>query len=300
MLSADTTVDDRPIVVGVDGSDSARDAAQWAADLAAIWGVPLHLLNAVLGTAAAPASSLLAELRDAAVRAGAHTVVAETVHGEIVDVIAERARDARMLVLGSSGEGAWSGMVAGAVATTLLNRTACPIAVIRGTAPQVPPPRGGPVVVGVDGSSAGAAALALAADLAAALGSRLVAVHAWTDIVVESDGSGRRSHEDEPVLAARAATLLDAELAQIALTHPGLPVERSVVADTPLRALLAAADGARLLVVGHRGNVTGPGRRIGSTSLALVEFVPCPVVVTGHEAGVVPTPRTAQVAGATS
>ena len=138
------------------------------------------------------------------------------------------------------------------------------------------------------------------ADLAAALGSRLVAVHAWTDIVVESDGSGRRSHEDEPVLAARAATLLDAELAEIALAHPGLPVERSVVADTPLRALLAAADGARLLVVGHRGNVTGPGRRIGSTSLALVEFVPCPVVVTGHEAGVVPTPRTAQVAGATS
>ena len=142
---------------------------------------------------------------------------------------------------------------------TLLNRTACPIAVVRGTAPQVPPPRGGPVVVGVDGSSAGAAALALAADLAAALGSRLVAVHAWNDIVVESDGSGRRSHEDEPVLAARAATLLDAELAEIALAHPGLrahpglPVERSVVADTPLRALLAAADGARLLVVGHRG-----------------------------------------------
>ncbi len=120
----------------------------------------------------------------------------------------------------------------------------------------------------------GAAALALAADLAARLGSRLVAVHAWNDIVVESDGSGRRSHEDEPVLAARAATLLDAELAEIALAHPGLPVERSVVAGTPFRALLAAADGARLLVVGHRGNVTGPGRRIGSTSLALVEFVP--------------------------
>jgi nucleotide-binding universal stress UspA family protein len=234
MDSADTTVDDRPIVVGVDGSDSARDAAEWAADLAAIWDAPLHLLTAVLGTAAEPASGLLAELRDAAVRAGARTVVAETVQGEIVDVIAERARDARMLVLGSYGEGAWSGMLAEAVAVTLLNRATCPIVVVRGTAPQIPPPRGGPVVVGVDGSPAGASALALAADLAASLGSRLVAVHAWTDIVVASDGSGRRSHGDQPVLAARAATLLDAELAEIALTHPGLPVERSVVADTPL------------------------------------------------------------------
>jgi hypothetical protein len=54
-------------------------------------------------------------------------------------------------------------------------------------------------------------------------------------------------------------------------------------------------------VVGHRGAVAGPGRRLGSTSLALVEFVPCPVVMTGHEARVVvPTPRPAQVTGATS
>jgi hypothetical protein len=42
---ADRTVDDRPIVVGVDGSASARDAATWAADLAAICATPLHLLT---------------------------------------------------------------------------------------------------------------------------------------------------------------------------------------------------------------------------------------------------------------
>lgn len=300
MDSADTTVDDRPIVVGVDGSDSARDAAEWAADLAAIGNAPLQLLAVGHRTAAEPAAVWLAELRDAAVRAGVRTVVAEMAHGEVVDVIAERARDARMLVLGSYGEGAWSGMLAGAVALTLLNRVDCPIAVVRGTAPRIPPPRGGPVVVGVDGSSAGLAALALAADLAASLGSRLVAVHAWTDIVLDSDGSARRSHEDEAVLAARASTLLDTELAAITLAHPGLPVERSIVADTPLRALLAAADGARLLVVGHRGDIAGPGRRLGSTSLALVEFVPCPVVVTGHQTGIVPTPHVAQVTGATS
>lgn len=291
--NADTTVDDRPIVVGVDGSDSARDAATWAADLAAIRGAPLHLLTVGL------AHGWLTELRDAAERAGTRPVAAETAVGNVVDVIAHRARGARMLVLGSYGEGAWSGMLAGAVALTLVDRVACPVAVVRGSAPQIPPPRGGPVVVGVDGSPAGRAAIALAADLAVSLGSRLVAVHAWTDIAFGGDGAARRRPEDQHVLAARASALLDTELAEIILAHPDLPVERAVVADTPLRALLAAADGARLLVVGHRGG-GGPGRRLGSTSLALIEFVPCPVVVAGHEVEVLPTPRTAQVTGATS
>jgi nucleotide-binding universal stress UspA family protein len=297
MDSADAPVGNRPIVVGVDGSDSARDAAEWAADLAAIWSAPLHLLMVAPDTAAEPASDRLSELRAAAAAAGARPVIVEMAQGEVVDVIADRAHEARMLVLGSYGEGAWSGMLAGAVALTLINRVSCPIAVVRGTARRIPPPRGGPVVVGVDGSSAGRAALTLAADLAVSLGSRLVAVHAWSDVVFGSDGSAMRSHEADSVLATRASTLLDAELAEIALTHPGLPVQRSVVADTPLRGLLAAADGARLLVVGHRGVDGGPGRRLGSTSLALVEFVPCPVVLTGHEARQEHAPPAAAVSG---
>lgn len=292
--SADRTVDDRPIVVGVDGSDSARDAASWAADLAAIWGAPLRLLTV------GPAPGRLAELLDAAARAGARDVAADSAEGDVVDIIADRARTARMLVLGSYGEGAWSGMLAGAVALTLVARVGCPVAIVRGTAPQIPPPRGGPVVVGVDGSPAGRAALALAADLAASLGSRLVAVHAWTDIAFGGDGAARRRHDDERVLAAHAAALLDTELAAITLTHPDLPVDRSVVADTPLRALLAVARGARLLVVGHRGVVAGPANRLGSTSLALVEFVPCPVVVTGPEAEARPEPPVIFAGQATS
>jgi nucleotide-binding universal stress UspA family protein len=295
--SAATTVDDRPIVVGVDGSESARDAAAWAADLAAIWGSPLHLLTVGPG----PGAGRLTGLREAAERDGAHPVVVETAAaGGLMDVLADRARGARMLVLGSYGDGAWSGMIAGEVALTMLDRVGCPVAVVRGTTRQVPPPRGGPVVVGVDGSSAGGAALALAADLAVSWGARLVAVHAWSDIAFGVDGAARRRPEDGAVLAGLASALLDAELATIRPGRPGLVVERSVVADTPLRALLAAADGARMVVVGHRGAGAGPGRSLGSTSRALVEFVPCPVVVAGHGADTVAGTRTARAAGVSS
>jgi nucleotide-binding universal stress UspA family protein len=153
-------------------------------------------------------------------------------------------------------------------------------------------------VVGVDGSPASRAALGLAADLATTLGSRLVAVHAWSDITFGADGAARRSREDDSVHAAHAAAVLDTELPAVTRDHPGLQVHRVVVADTPLRALLAAADGARLLVVGHRGIAAGPGRSLGSTSRALIEFVPCPVVVTGHEAHLQTAAHARQVTGA--
>jgi nucleotide-binding universal stress UspA family protein len=95
----------RPVVVGVDASASARDAAEWAADLAAAWNAPLHLVQVVLGWPDdAPVPRLprwLRELVDAAERCGVGTVEAEVVPGGIVDTLLDRAAGARMLVLGS-------------------------------------------------------------------------------------------------------------------------------------------------------------------------------------------------------
>jgi nucleotide-binding universal stress UspA family protein len=61
--------------------------------------------------------------------------------------------------------------------------------------------------------------------------------------------------------------------------NPGLAIERHIVDDTALRALLEQAAEARAVVVGHRRG-PGDGRRLGSTSRSLVAFAPCPVVVT--------------------
>jgi nucleotide-binding universal stress UspA family protein len=271
------------VVVGVDASDSARNAAEWAADVAALWGAPLHLVHVVSGAAddspLSPHPSWLTELCDAAIRAGADPQGTEVVPGGPVELLADRAADARLLVLGSYGTGAWSGMLAGTVALALLARAQCPMVIVRGTAPQIPPPRRGPIVVGVDGSPSGQAALAFAGDLATALGARLTAVHTWTDVAVGPDGAMHRVDEDPTVLADRAAALLDAELAPIIATHPRLDIEWQVSADTPLQALLATAPEARLLVVGQRSHRPASGMALGSTSQALIEFAPCPIAV---------------------
>lgn len=275
-----TSSDPGPVVVGVDRSAGARDAVAWAADLASVWGSVLHLVHAVPGEPVTTGSlPWLDALLDTAQRAGGARPRAELLRGDPVEALTERGADARLLVLGSYGEGARAGMLAGTAALALVGHGACPVAVVRGRSPQVPPPSTGPVLVGVDGSPAGRAALDLAAEIAVALGAPLVAVHTWTDVTSGPSGTVRRP-EAHAVLAAEGAAHLDAELATTTAAHPALAVERHVVEDTPLRALLDRADGARLLVVGNRGPDRRTGMLGGSTSRALVEFAACTVVVT--------------------
>ena len=88
---------------------------------------------------------------------------------------------------------------------------------------------------------------------------------------------------------------MEAEIEALAGSHPALSVQREWVDSTPVRALLARADSARVLVVGHRGD-TGSGMLTGSTSRTLVEFASCPVVVLSPAAvpaGQTPTSRRA-------
>jgi nucleotide-binding universal stress UspA family protein len=221
----------------------------------------------------------LRELLDGAERVGAEPTDAEVVPGVVDDVLLNRSGGARLLVVGSYGEGARAGMLAGSTALALLDGSRCPVAVVRGSAPQLPPPRRGPVVVGADGSTAGEASLHLAADLAAAAGARVIAVHAWTDVVTDASGGLHRVQTDATELAGRAAELLDTLVKRVHERRADLDVERRVVNDTALRALLEQAQDARMVVVGHRGPASTSGR-LGSTSRGLVEFAPCPVVVT--------------------
>ena len=268
----------------------------WAADLAAAWGAPLHLVHVVperpMLTEVPP---WLGELQDAARRAGAGSPRADILWGVPADLLAGRAVGARMLVLGSYGEGASSGMLAGSLALALLDRVTCPVAVVRGSTPQVPPPGSGPVVVGVDGSPAGRAALTFAAGLARSWDAPLVAVHTWADVVAGIHGGVRRTRtrrcsRRRPAPCWRRSSMPCPCHILICRCSGTWSATRPFVLCSP------EPDDARVLVVGHRGD-TESGMLHGSTSRTLVEFAPCPVVVISPAAVPAEQAPTARAAG---
>lgn len=281
----------RPIVVGVDGSDSARDAALWAAAEAARRHVALRLVIAVhlpapgypggAGLTAdfteelrADAGHQLTTLRSAiqAAQPGLEVGVRVRV-GVATPELIEESSDALLMVLGSRGLGGFPGALVGSTAVALVAHGHCPVAVIRPGTPD------GPVVVGVDGSPASEAAVAVAFEEASLHGTDLVAVHTWQhygSYPADIDWDVVRQHEQER-LAERLAGWQE--------KYPDVAVRRVVSPDRPVHCLLGQADGARLLVVGSRGRGGFTGMLVGSTSQALVYHAPCPLLVVRSTVG---------------
>jgi nucleotide-binding universal stress UspA family protein len=289
----------QPIVVGIDGSTSARHAALWAAVDAGRRGLPLHLVHAYdipIGyppTIVAPGavrkalgeqgSHWLREARDAV------TDIAPDLepdlrleHATAAPALVEESRRAAMIVLGTRGRGGFAGLLLGSTAVALAGRAHCPIVAVRGRHQDELPSLDGPVVVGVDGTPAGEAAIAFAFAEAAIRGRALTAVHTWTDSVVEEALAGGSALDVRPLLE-RAHEILAERLAGWQEKYPEITVTRAVVRDRPAHALLRAATTAALVVVGTRGRGGFRGLLLGSTSQHLLHHAPCPVAVVHTE-----------------
>jgi nucleotide-binding universal stress UspA family protein len=75
---------------------------------------------------------------------------------------------------------------------------------------------------------------------------------------------------------------IDRAIAEVAATGAGIgevEFRRDPVDDGPAAALLAAAKGAELLVVGARGRGGFAGLRLGSVSQQCAQHSPCPIVI---------------------
>ncbi|OBH12133.1 universal stress protein [Mycobacterium sp. E1747] len=148
------------IVVGIDGSDAAINAAKWAAAEAVSRNVPLRLIHAVpqrnAGDEGLDIQYAQAALRaaDAALQATGQPVKVECdiVRGSSEDALIDESRNAAMVCVGSVGTGWVARKVLGSTADTLARKAHCPVAVIRSR--RGAEPDGGFVAVAV-GESAG-------------------------------------------------------------------------------------------------------------------------------------------------
>ncbi len=286
----------RHVVVGVDGSDGGARAVRWAAAEAVRRGAGLRLVHACELPVGYPPGVvdqhvLRAALEEqgrtwlAAARADAEEaapglpVEMEMAVAPAVPTMVRESRTAELLVLGNRGLGGFTGLLIGSTSVELAGRAHCPVVVVRAAGTDAAPPAGGPVVVGVDGTPVGEAAIAFAFAAASARDVELVAVHAWTDLLVETAFAGGAAALDFTPLAQQAEEVLGERLAGWQEKYPDVRVGRVVVRERAARALLRHADRAQLLVVGSRGRGGFRGLLLGSTSQHLLHHAPCPVAV---------------------
>ena len=288
---------DHPVVVGVDGSESALHAVRWAALEAANRNTSLRLVHVSVlprhGVAPPPAfqAAVVAEgkhwLDDAGTAARLAApgvpVTMDLRVGAAVDVLLTESRSAQLMVLGSRGLGGFRALVVGSVAVALAAHGHCPVVVMHSATRHGAPPGDGPVVVGVDGSELSDAAVRFAFEAAAAHGTSLVAVHTWLDVAVADAWTTLPGAVDRHQVQAQEAKRLDDRLTVWRDKFPGVPVRPVVRMDRPDRALLEQASGAWLLVVGSHGREAFAGMGVSSVSQTLLHHAQCPVAVARTE-----------------
>jgi len=133
------------IVVGVDGSEASRDALRWAAKQAAAtkcrlqvvmsWDIPAMAYMAALPVGydwESDTRKVLADTVEEVLGADPEIDVTSTVmEGRPAPVLLEQAKDADLLVVGSRGHGAFTGMLLGSVSEHCVNHAHCPVVVVR-------------------------------------------------------------------------------------------------------------------------------------------------------------------------
>jgi nucleotide-binding universal stress UspA family protein len=262
------------VVAGFDPSPAALAAARFAADEAYRRGLSLTLVHGFTWPWTASTSEFDPDADPHARRRASRQLAqaAQQIHDEcpglpvhkrIIDghpggVLVEYSRQAALLVVGHRGEGGFSGLLAGSIAIHVAAHARCPVIVARGR----PGKPDAAVVVGVDGSAESDRATEFAFDIAASRGAPLLAA------TVSPPGRAGPGP-------------LTGDLDTYTTRYPEVTARREIVLHQRSAAggLIAAADGAALVVVGSRGVSGLRGILLGSVGRALIEHAPCPVAI---------------------
>jgi nucleotide-binding universal stress UspA family protein len=291
------------LVVGVDGSEAAREALRWSFREADMAGLPMRCVHvwqpspdlgelervSEMQTVADFEDEVLkdvaADVRAVATDSGHEGVEAsvEVAYGHPAKALIDRAGDSRMLVTGARGMGALKGQLLGSVSQACAQHARGPLVVVPSQVGLEPLPSDRQdawdrkVVVGVDGSEESMAAMRFAAAAARVRQAPLLVLHAFQD-PVRSGYRGRTLPSLEPV-RRRAEQVLQDSLRRGLPDGDAVQVTGHLAEGEEHAVLLTAAERSDLLVVGSRGRGGWRGLLLGSVSLRCLTSSRGPVAV---------------------
>ena len=151
-----------PVVVGIDGSDAAIGAAEWAVKEAIHQDVPLRLVHVIQVAdgpmSSADDSSAEEDYAESSLRAACLVVEATglpvktdkaVLYGDIDSALIAESSSATLICVGSVGISRVATVVLGSTAAILAEEAHCPVAIIRRDG-ESPPPEAGFIAVVVD------------------------------------------------------------------------------------------------------------------------------------------------------
>jgi nucleotide-binding universal stress UspA family protein len=291
-----------PVVVGFDGSPDGFAALRWAANDAEVRRVPLRVVRAWQwdDELAVPLRHLTPCGMEEVARTRTEVTLRElfpavSLRPDLLDVvlsgddpgraILSATHDAAVAVLGRRRLSLRERLFVGSVGDFVLEHTACPTVVVpTGAGANIEAgsdtnPDQRFVVVGVDGSWEGRAALSFAAGEAARRNATLTILVAQFRSRPE-EGRNREAFTVQEEIEEQQRLLRDA--AEDACRLPGMsrvPLELQLGTDSAGPCLVSASAGGELLVVGSHGRGWLGRLALGSVSRYCVQHADVPVAV---------------------
>lgn len=272
------------VVVGIDGSKAAIDAAVWAIKEAVARDVPLRLVAVIdyhEGDERRPAGEIEREYaRDSllkaheAVIATGHQVKVETevIEGHLVSTLIRLSRSADMICVGSVGIGYFANLLLGSTAAELANSAHCPVAIIRRDVPAKKHDDAWIAVI-MDDSPDSDAVLATAVEQARLRHTGLLTLQVW------HPASGLSADDAELAEGTRRAhERLESRLAVWRERHPDLHILAVATHGNVIEYLTEYRKSIQLVVVGAASGDRAV-ELVGPVGHAVMRHANCSVLV---------------------
>ncbi|MFE0653492.1 universal stress protein [Streptomyces sp. NPDC059534] len=283
----------RSIVVGLDGTEQSKAAAEWAAEEALLRDTDVHLVHATepVPEAALPlveweseepwAREMMArtagELRE---RHPGLSVTSRLLPSGPVPGLVAAAEESDLLVLGSRALGSVAGYLLGSVGLTVAGVVERPVVLVRAVSAASTPR--GPVVVGADMRQTVDSVLGFAFEEAARRHTQVLVVYAQQ--LPLHAGMGPAMVPDFRLsMVPEIKRSMEVTLEPWRAKYPDVEAVARVAVGSAGLELVAVARDASLVVVGRRTRHSTLGAHIGSVAHAVLHHSPAPVALVPHD-----------------